>query len=1143
MLHNKSISGSKIKAFRFLGDDPQFKPFRIAFHKVCKELHRMGVGVQVQKVAPLSRTSELQALDSPACSQEDPAGLQRRVVLFLLTRMGLRSGDELLYLRFKDLQRGETYDESGCLRCYWEHKENSSKAHRRGLRGLKIDPQERLRIYDMPWDTQHCPVTAMDRYMNLMRQRGPDFKDEERLLKTPFHIAPAAGWASTTRWYSPRPMGRNTIAKVVKLVTRGETTNWGGRLAYITRLYEAGFHGSGIRQQQPAHLAETVAWSDALAPVPKPPDWGHQQRTRDGRGSCNQLEREGRREEDGSWISSKGGGGSGDEGGGEGGWGGPDGTSSHGQRAPEMDAMEGNGGTSRRLHRRTGEGEGGDGGILRSSASGPAAGRNREDVLSPLRTHQGGAAGSPHRATSSPFQTTCCSPKHAADSPHQASNWPARAFAPCTRDRSGRDSSIVGCSTLSNGYAQARVLLQPPPSSMARSQTTSTSPHPSLRPAEQDLLALGLGLRAESRRSECVLPPPTPPHSQADRRSGQEQQSDRMDAHMICHDKPSSIKAATTEGSPTSQLLSTANSLLALSSLATPSARGPAKNVSTAPFATAAGPRSFQPPAGRTSSSLSPSFSPIAQVLPQPEPRLVSSASLKSQPLAECSPLTPSATFPSVGSPGRSRCSGLASESPASCVINRLWSEPSGAGSSSTLNRNDGLSSFAGKDSPRHRFGISPGDVGGQLPVTSSSTSADNEESQRDVKPSPADIATLLRKIGMTSCPPRWEEGQGGKRCERGRAEEAAPMRRRSTCGSPEGKGATAHGAEVPRTALRSGTEEGASLPLSSNNKAPKSLDLERNASEDAGAAGAVPSTRTLVSSGAGSRTKGGGVMFHQSEARARNRDRDRTGAHVEKEGVLEGERWSRAPSRDEGVDGRSPVPECRSRVAVDAVRGAGGGGGGGGGGGEGGEDGHGPHLRDEAGSGGGGPGMYSSRSGTVSSCNPTATDSSEMQDMMHKMVIGTIEAKIDERKEELKQERERLEILEMKVMAKRRELTGLEGRRAKRKREVEEWTERKVQEAEELERRAKRAREEADEACRSKMRKLREIDMELWEEEERLQKEMVRQELQQTELKSRIDTQQKRLLEMDRDREAVVDKMRHVMEQVVLQHLEGFGT
>jgi len=173
---------------------------------------------------PVSCFDEQKIMQAGVLNDDNPEGLTRKLFYLNGVHFALRGGAEQTNLMLKQF-RTEVRNGSKCL----IYTPMTGKTCNGGLKDSRASASERMFFEDD--DDRFCHVKLFEKYQALVPP------DADR-----FYLYPAKNWNSSPYWYTKRPLGKNTICKMMKNICKtagiNERTNHSLRATCATRMYE-----------------------------------------------------------------------------------------------------------------------------------------------------------------------------------------------------------------------------------------------------------------------------------------------------------------------------------------------------------------------------------------------------------------------------------------------------------------------------------------------------------------------------------------------------------------------------------------------------------------------------------------------------------------------------------------------------------------------------------------------------------------------------------------------------------------------------------------------------------------------------------------------------------------------------------------
>ena len=228
-------------------EDPEFLDVKTVLDNIMKERAVNNVGLVRKQAEVITPEYEEKLWVSGVLGEDTPDKLRETVLFVLGINLALRAGDEHYDLRrdnkTKPSQISFERDVTSAKRCLVYREDTVTKTNDGGLSNLK---KERKVVWVFPSkNVNRCPVRLVDKYVSLCPEIGKSNKANFylRSLEKP----------NPAQWYGDQPVGRNTLAKVVKKLLKsvnlnGYFTNHSLRRMCATRLFQAGVDSKIVRE-------------------------------------------------------------------------------------------------------------------------------------------------------------------------------------------------------------------------------------------------------------------------------------------------------------------------------------------------------------------------------------------------------------------------------------------------------------------------------------------------------------------------------------------------------------------------------------------------------------------------------------------------------------------------------------------------------------------------------------------------------------------------------------------------------------------------------------------------------------------------------------------------------------------------------
>ena len=224
-------------------EDLSFAPFHNALDNVLRDLRARGVGSESQETEAFSKEEEERLWSSGTLGDDNPRSLLHAVFYLNGKNFCLRGGDEQRNLKISQLKRLNNPNR-------YVYTENSSKNCYGGVKQLHVKNKS-VPIVAVPELGRRCHVFILDTYL----QKLPP----EAMQRDNFYVHPVPVFNSSKPWYTAKPIGKNTLASMVKEICAhgniaGRKTNHSLRATGVSDLFHAGVPHK-IIQERSGHLS------------------------------------------------------------------------------------------------------------------------------------------------------------------------------------------------------------------------------------------------------------------------------------------------------------------------------------------------------------------------------------------------------------------------------------------------------------------------------------------------------------------------------------------------------------------------------------------------------------------------------------------------------------------------------------------------------------------------------------------------------------------------------------------------------------------------------------------------------------------------------------------------------------------------
>ncbi len=223
-------------------DDPDFVRLRFTLDNVMKQRAKARLGLK-KSAQVISVTDEEKMWSDGVLGDSNLDQLRNTLMYLLGINLALRGGEEHRRLRCPghDPQIQVCVDTKGVK--FLLYKEDfQSKTNQGGLRSRVCKPKE-LKVYGSTDETRSI-VCIYEKYMNLLPQNST----HSALYK----YSASKRQMSPNQWFADKPVGINSIKKVVKNLTEsaglsGKFSNHSLRTTCVTRMFAAGVEEQVIK--------------------------------------------------------------------------------------------------------------------------------------------------------------------------------------------------------------------------------------------------------------------------------------------------------------------------------------------------------------------------------------------------------------------------------------------------------------------------------------------------------------------------------------------------------------------------------------------------------------------------------------------------------------------------------------------------------------------------------------------------------------------------------------------------------------------------------------------------------------------------------------------------------------------------------
>lgn len=228
----RHLTGGTCKRIINIVSGPQFKSANDVFLGKIKKMKREGLDVS-KSHPPISQYDIEKMYSSKTLSDDNPTALQMKIFFELCLHFGRRGREGLRELNKKDLVFST--DEVGVE--YVTLGFNPSEKNHQG--DSKRDKEHDQRLYGT--GGQNCPLISVKKYLNKLNPSCTAL----------FQRPKDKNWEGELIWYVNQPVGANTIAKFMGIISKraglhNTYSNHSIRATTVTTLREAGVHVNDI---------------------------------------------------------------------------------------------------------------------------------------------------------------------------------------------------------------------------------------------------------------------------------------------------------------------------------------------------------------------------------------------------------------------------------------------------------------------------------------------------------------------------------------------------------------------------------------------------------------------------------------------------------------------------------------------------------------------------------------------------------------------------------------------------------------------------------------------------------------------------------------------------------------------------------
>ena len=226
-------------------NDHRFDSLHNGIDNVFRELRSSGVGSDSKSAEAITKEEEAQLMEQGVLGTDSPRALLRAAFFLNGKNFCLRGGEEHRCLKLSQIKRYSAPD-------HYVYTENSSKNRSGGMAQMRV-ANKVVPIYATPEAGIRCHVNILDTYFSKLPQ--------EAMEKDNFYLQPLTKLPHDPQkpWFSTIPVGRNTLAKMVKDICKegqisGNKTNHSLRATGASELFQAGVPEKVI-QERTGHLS------------------------------------------------------------------------------------------------------------------------------------------------------------------------------------------------------------------------------------------------------------------------------------------------------------------------------------------------------------------------------------------------------------------------------------------------------------------------------------------------------------------------------------------------------------------------------------------------------------------------------------------------------------------------------------------------------------------------------------------------------------------------------------------------------------------------------------------------------------------------------------------------------------------------
>ena len=228
-------------SWRLLNDE-RFKELKFTLDNVMKARTSAGIGITVRKAEVVSFEDEKNLWALGLLGTYNPTVLMHTVVYVIGMTCALRAGKEHRSLRSIPFESQFEYKVSSSGATFIRYTEDIGlKTNKGGIKHRRVDPKI-VDIHPIS-NGDRCPVAIITKYLSMLPK---DCKCKS------LYLQPKKKY-SKDDWYLDRPVGVNTLRKVVKEICEkggidGYFTNHSLRSSSATRMYQGGVDEQVIQE-------------------------------------------------------------------------------------------------------------------------------------------------------------------------------------------------------------------------------------------------------------------------------------------------------------------------------------------------------------------------------------------------------------------------------------------------------------------------------------------------------------------------------------------------------------------------------------------------------------------------------------------------------------------------------------------------------------------------------------------------------------------------------------------------------------------------------------------------------------------------------------------------------------------------------